>query len=122
MAIAESVLNVRIALVTTQYITEPFFAGGVANYTYRVAQGLRKLGQEPEVFVHSSSQESIRHDGITVHRFRVYNPIYIRVLTHMLRRLRCESWAAYIDSLKYIWSVRTRVYFRYWECPFVVVI
>ena len=43
--------GMRIAFVTTEYISEPLFAGGLANYTYRVARALRELGHDVEVFV-----------------------------------------------------------------------
>jgi glycosyltransferase involved in cell wall biosynthesis len=111
----------RIAFITTEYVTERKFAGGLANYTYRVAQGLRELGHEAEVFVPGSSEASFEHDGVTIHRCKVCNPVYLRVVQRMLRWLRHESYATYIDILKRIWSVRAGVKKRHRECQFDLV-
>jgi len=96
----------RIAFIATEYITERFFAGGLANYTYRVARALRELGHEAEVFVPGASESSFEHDGIPVHRLKVCNPLYLRVLQRLLRWLGKESYADHIDILKRIWTLR----------------
>ena len=75
----------RIAFVTTEYITEPLFAGGLANYTYRVARALRELGHDVEVFVPGKPEASFEHNGVAVHRLKLRNPVYLRVLQRLLR-------------------------------------
>jgi glycogen synthase len=64
----------RIALVATEYVTESNYAGGLANYTYRVAIALKKLGHEPIVFVIAHQDETFYHDGILIIRVLVRSP------------------------------------------------
>lgn len=61
----------RIAFVTPEYVTEPNFSGGLANYLHRVSLALLQLGHEPVVVVRSDRDESFVHRGIEVHRVRV---------------------------------------------------
>ena len=112
----------RIALVTTEYITERNFPGGLANYTYRVARALRELGHDAEVFFPGTPEASFEHDGIAVHRLKVCNPVYLRVLQRLLRwRPRYAPYAGYIDILKCIWSLRAGLKKRNREHPFDLV-
>jgi glycosyltransferase involved in cell wall biosynthesis len=112
----------RIAFVTTEYITERLFAGGLANYTYRVARTLRELGHDAEVFVPGAAEASFKHDGIVVHRLRMCNPIYVRVLQRLLRwRPRYKRYAGYIDVLKCVWTLRAGLKKRNREYPFDLV-
>jgi glycosyltransferase involved in cell wall biosynthesis len=112
----------RIALVTTEYITEPNFAGGLANYTYRVARGLRKLGHDPEVLVYGeTSDASFEHDGITVHRLKVRAPLYLRALQCLNWRLRSGPYARDIYTLECVSTLRAGLKRRHRERPFDVV-
>ncbi|HXV78462.1 MAG TPA: glycosyltransferase family 4 protein [Candidatus Binatia bacterium] len=111
----------HIALITIEYITERSFAGGLANYTHRIARGLRKLGHDAEVFVPGSPRECFEHDGITIHRVKVCNPIYLRLAQRLLRVTGCKSFPSYIDLVKRIWSLRARLKKRHRECPFDLV-
>lgn len=66
----------RIAFVTFEYVSEPGYDsidghGGVAISIYRIAQGLKKYGHEPIVIVRANSNETIEHDGISIHRVDV---------------------------------------------------
>lgn len=69
----------RVVLLVTEYISEKKFAGGLANYTYRVAEGLKALGHEPIVIVSAAKYETLWHNGIQVRRVRAYLPQWIRV-------------------------------------------
>jgi glycogen synthase len=112
----------RIAFVTTEYITEPVFAGGLANYTYRVARALRELGHDTEVFVPGKTEASFEHDGVAVHRLKVRNPIDLRVMQLLLRSWpRSKPWAGYINVLKCILSLRVGLKKRNRERPFDLV-
>lgn len=68
----------RVALLVNEYITENSFAGGLANYTYRVAQGLKQLGHEPIVMVLASESETLWHEGVQVRRVQAYLPHWLR--------------------------------------------
>jgi glycosyltransferase involved in cell wall biosynthesis len=60
-----------IAIVTPEFITEAFFDGGLANYTYRLAKSLLQLGHKPAVFVSSKITEKIVFDGIDIYRVNI---------------------------------------------------
>lgn len=62
----------RIAFVTPEFVTEETcFDGGLANYLFRIALGLKKAGHEPIIFVRSNRDEILTHCGIEVHRVRI---------------------------------------------------
>ncbi|BAQ61809.1 glycosyltransferase [Geminocystis sp. NIES-3708] len=84
-----------IVLVTTEYVTEDFFDGGLSNYVHRAALGLKKLGHKPIVFVLSHENEDVFiHKGIEVHRFRVYTGIFFEIFNSR----------KYNDSLFRFWN------------------
>ena len=59
----------RIGFLTTEFVTEPNFAGGLANYVYRVGRLLTERGHEVHVVTHSSqNNDEFVYDGIFVHR------------------------------------------------------
>lgn len=58
----------RIAFLTPEYVSEPKFDGGLANYLSRVTKLLQEEGHFPEVFVLSDHQENLEHQGIPIHR------------------------------------------------------
>jgi glycosyltransferase involved in cell wall biosynthesis len=58
----------RIGFLTTEFITEQTFAGGLSNYLYRVGRLLIERGHEVHVVTHSRHSDSLLKDGIVVHR------------------------------------------------------
>jgi hypothetical protein len=59
----------RIGFATPEYVTEKYFDGGLANYTYRVARALAQMGHDIHVVTLSEIDEAqFHHDGVTVHR------------------------------------------------------
>ena len=62
--------SLRIAYLTPEFVSEPKFDGGLANYLHRVSRALRDAGHQPEVFVLSDRDESFDFDGVRVHRVR----------------------------------------------------
>lgn len=65
----------RIALVTTEYVTEPSGDGGLAGYLHRVAVTLRDMGHVPVVLVAADSRGYSMHQGVEVHRVAVRHPL-----------------------------------------------
>lgn len=61
----------RIAFVSSEFVTERNYDGGLANYVHRAGVSLRMLGHEPHVIVASDRDECFDHDGIRVHRVDV---------------------------------------------------
>lgn len=60
----------HIAFVTTEFVTDYTFAGGLANYIHRTSISLNRIGIKVTVFVDSLSNESINFEGITVIRVK----------------------------------------------------
>lgn len=61
----------RIVFVTSEFVTEKHFYGGLANYTFRVAKRLASLGHDIQVITQSQIDESaFTYHGIYVHRLK----------------------------------------------------
>jgi glycosyltransferase involved in cell wall biosynthesis len=58
----------KIAFVTSEYVTEPTYSGGLANYLGRVTVALAQAGHHVSVFTRSQSNEMIEFQGVKVHR------------------------------------------------------
>jgi glycosyltransferase involved in cell wall biosynthesis len=58
----------RIAFITPEFVTEPSYSGGLANYLGRVTVALAEQGHEVHVFTRSLENEQIEFQGVTVHR------------------------------------------------------
>jgi glycosyltransferase involved in cell wall biosynthesis len=61
-------VSVLVGLLTNEYPTEPFFAGGLASYLQRVAEGLAGLGHSVEIFVTAPDSEHYELNGVRVNR------------------------------------------------------
>jgi len=90
---------VRIALLTSEYVTEASYDGGLANYIHRLARALRAQGHEATVIVISDRDEDREDEGIRLLRVRftlprwasVLNLITLRRFTKLIYLLR-NSW------------------------------
>lgn len=67
----------RIAFLTTEFVTEPTFSGGLANYLLRTCLSLRQLGHDPAVFVLSEKAESFYYRGIEINRVQFKKPAVV---------------------------------------------
>lgn len=72
----------RMAFLTSEFITEPYFDGGEANYLHRVTAALAARGHDVELFVPGESNEEFKHGSIVVRRVRVK-----RLLPHRVRKI-----------------------------------
>lgn len=83
----------RIAFITTEYVTEDIYYGGLANYLYRISQALLKLGHEPEIFVSARQNQNLVHEGVTIHRIRKEQRLFNILDRLTFRRLtRSVQW------------------------------
>ncbi|MBW4608497.1 MAG: glycosyltransferase family 4 protein [Hassallia sp. WJT32-NPBG1] len=90
--------SLRIAFTTTEYVTEKYFGGGLANYLHRVAKALVSLGHEVHIFTLSEiDQAEFIHQGVQVHRIR---PVTGRV-NRWLNKLTQHRIANTIDCLNF---------------------
>lgn len=92
-----------IAFLTTEYITEKEFDGGLANYLYRVAQVLRLRGHYVEIFTLSEDDSEVYHQGILVHR--VANKGFSLELLNRLTRYKFKRTLRFL-SLSYCLNKR----------------
>ncbi len=76
----------RIAFLTPEFVTEAYFAGGLAQYLGRVVTGLVQRGHNVEIFVTAESNEEVSYQGVLVHRVRP-EPWFPLRLVNGLRRL-----------------------------------
>ena len=60
--------RLRLAFITPEFVTEPFFSGGLANYLGRVTAALAAAGHDVHVFTRAATHGTIDHHGVTVHR------------------------------------------------------
>jgi glycosyltransferase involved in cell wall biosynthesis len=79
-----------------EYITEPSFDGGLANYLHRVALSLLHSGHQPIIIVASDKDETFFHEGIEVHRVRIAPDGFLSVFNRMTmqRFLSASFWIA----------------------------
>ncbi len=95
----DSQSTLTIGLVTTEYVTEGNFDGGLSNYLHRVALSLKQLGHQPIVIVLSNRNEVINHKGIEVHRIKFRGVSFIRLLNLLtLRQINsaiCQIWLSF---------------------------
>ncbi len=78
----------RIAFLTSEYVTEANFAGGLAQYLGRVTSGLVGRGHDVEVFVISNTCEKIEHKGVTVRRVKPKPWLPLRSANLVFRMIR----------------------------------
>jgi glycosyltransferase involved in cell wall biosynthesis len=58
----------KIAFITPEFVTEPSYSGGLANYLGRITVALAERGHTVHVFTRSTTNEQIDFKGTTVHR------------------------------------------------------
>ena len=86
----------RIAFITPEFVSEPFFDGGLANYLHRICLGLTEIGHKPVVIVGANKDEVIEHEGIEVHR--------VKVRTRWLRWAQRVSQRRLTPAVRWVWQ------------------
>ena len=86
----------RIVFASVEYITEPAFDGGLANYLHRVALSLLHFGHQPIIVVASDKDETFFHEGIEVRRVRIVPDRFLSVFNRvtMQRFVSTSFWIA----------------------------
>jgi glycosyltransferase involved in cell wall biosynthesis len=87
-------LPIKVALFTTEYITEAnSFDGGLANYIHRVALSLKQLGHHPVICVISNKNEKLIYQGIEVYRLKIRGRNIIRAI-NLLTLTQIKDWTS----------------------------
>lgn len=95
----------RLAFITSEFVTEGYFSGGVANATYRIARGLVDAGNDVYVIAPSEIHpEDLTVDGIKVRRTYVDYLVHHKLLALTCNQLRLAS-----QWLGFSWSAYKRV-------------
>ena len=58
----------RLCFVSPEFVTEPSYSGGLANYLGRVTVALAERGHDVHVITRSDRDEQLDYRGVTVHR------------------------------------------------------
>jgi len=107
----------RIAFLTFEYITEPTFDGGLANYLRRVSIAMQRRGHSVEIFTESNVDETIEHDGVIVHRVRPPE----RLVGWIRRMTRYYYSHDAMRIVPFALKMRRRVLHRHRQAPFDIV-
>jgi glycosyltransferase involved in cell wall biosynthesis len=109
----------RISFITPEFVTEPSYAGGLANYLGRVTVALTEAGHEVHVFTRSQQNEVIPFDRVTVHRVV---PIWDQkmILDHVDPLIPRSFYNPYQD-MKAAWCLWRRWQSEHRSQPFDVV-
>src|SRR5919109_1485678 len=108
----------RIAFITSQFVTDYLNGGGLGNYLFRIGKLLVERGHQAEVFVSSDLEPRIiMHEGIRVER-----------VSPLARRLWPLREISRMGSLGYAFALATKAYAlaaamqrRHREAPFDIV-
>jgi len=109
----------RLCFVTPEYVTEPSYSGGLANYLGRVTVALVQKGHEVHVILPAKVNETIDHEGVHVHRVV---PLWDRrmVLDHVDRFFKGNLYLPYQET-KAAWCLWRRWKQLKRELPFDMV-
>jgi glycosyltransferase involved in cell wall biosynthesis len=105
----------RVALITTEYITEEYFGGGLAHYLARLARTLTSYGHEVEIFTRSTENGTVLDEEVLVHRVRG------RIGAIAARALTGAIMPRTIRALDVARRLRGRFLRRHREQPFDVI-
>jgi len=72
--------NMRICIITPEFVTEHYFSGGIAQQFYKIAKWEVNNGHEVHVITLSHKNEKIRKDGIIVHRIKNKRSFLIKII------------------------------------------
>lgn len=78
--------RLNIALVTSEFVSESNFDGGLANYTYKLARWLTSNGHIVTVFLTSRESGHSSFEGINILKIKLHD--YVPRIHHYLGRLR----------------------------------
>jgi len=84
----------KLIFVTPEFVTEPYFSGGIANYYYKISKILVSKGHDVTVLIKSEeTPKKFDYEGIKVIRFRSTK------LKKYLRKITLGSFHSLIDKL-----------------------
>lgn len=114
----------RIAFITTEFVTEQTNRGGLGNYLNRVTQALCDMGHQPEVFVTSKHRpQTFSYHGVTVHRVRLLraDTFLRKAINYVLFRTFRELWSGPAGYFNNAWHLSRALHAREKQVDFDIV-
>jgi glycosyltransferase involved in cell wall biosynthesis len=106
-----------VGLLTNEYPTEPYFAGGLASYLRRLSESLAALGHSVEIFVTADNSEHYVLNGVRVNRV-VFADSWRRRSAERRLLWRTQDFASTAERGV---AFRTAVRSRHRERPFDII-
>ena len=72
----------KICLITPEFVTENYYAGGVSQLFYRIAKWLTEQGHCVHVIVHAKVNEIFKYQGIHIHRLAIKHSGLVKALNY----------------------------------------
>ena len=88
-----------IAFLTSEFVTESNFAGGLAQYLGRVTTALAQRGHHVEVFVTGQANGKVDYNGVIVHRVRPRQLLLLKCVNRVLRLLHIRQLSQFHRAL-----------------------
>jgi len=103
----------NIAIVTSEFVSEKNFDGGLANYNYKLAKSLKAYGHRPVIIIRSDKIEKIDFEGIEVYRYELehyeewlYRNKYLCKPYSIFKKLILKK-TGWMDTLANLFSYQT---------------
>jgi glycosyltransferase involved in cell wall biosynthesis len=100
----------RIAFITSEFVTEENFSGGLANYLSRIVVALREAGHEVLVLTRSTKSGTVEYRAIQVHRVVPTWGIFAGVKLDGFDRFAPKAFYGQYQDLKAAWCL-----WRHWR-------
>ncbi|MCP4413681.1 MAG: glycosyltransferase family 4 protein [Gammaproteobacteria bacterium] len=99
----------RIVFVTPEFVSEPYFSGGLANYIHRASIALSRMGNEVHVMVLSNRETTEAFGPITLHRVKEASPsgIIFRIIKRIDGGQFIAAYRQLIFSFKIYWKLKS---------------
>ncbi|MDP2922774.1 MAG: glycosyltransferase family 4 protein [Candidatus Omnitrophota bacterium] len=95
----------NICFITPEFVTEPYYAGGISQLFYRIARWLAAQGHCVHVIVCAKANEDFQYQGIHMHRLAIKHVGLVKALNYFsFGRLRgALYWLVYsFDVYRYL--------------------
>lgn len=111
--------NLRIAFLTSEFISELSDGGGLGNYLNRITQTLKELGHTPEIFVTSNAKPAvIDFNGVRVERVVPDNRLLIQIARRLQARFLKSSLKGSLHYISHALALSRAFERRHRELPF----
>jgi glycosyltransferase involved in cell wall biosynthesis len=112
--------KLRVGVITTEFVTEKYFSGGIANHWYRLFKTITSWGHQVHIFTLSKqNNDSFDYDGLQVHRIKVDQNT--SPLQRWLNRLTRDRLRQTIQWLDFSFQVYRRLKQLHQKQPFDII-